>query len=104
MKPSTGCLTEGVGMSKKEDFELAVQLPAQERLLAELLILVRAQRGSSTRLSGFRERIAKELEQDEDHPVKIEPKEQAIHAPLLQTIDAALGVLVENRRRMREQP
>jgi hypothetical protein len=103
MQPSTGCLTEGVGMTKKEEFELAVQLAAHERLLAELLILVRAQRGSSTRLSGFRERIAKELEQDEDHPVEIDPKEQAIHARVLQIIDGALGVLVENRRRMREQ-
>jgi hypothetical protein len=71
---------EEMGMTKKEEFELAVQLAAHERLLAELLILVRAQRGSSTRLSGFRERIAKELEQDEDHPVEIDPKEQAIHA------------------------
>jgi hypothetical protein len=89
-------------MTEKEEFELAVQLAAHERLLAELLILVLAQRGSATRLNGLRERIAKELEQDEDHPVDIDPREQAIHDRVLRIIDAALGVLRENRRRMRE--
>ena len=34
-------IREGPTMTKKEEFELAVQLAAHERLLAELLILVR---------------------------------------------------------------
>jgi hypothetical protein len=90
-------------MTKKEQFELAVRLAAHERLLKELLILVRAQLGSPTRLSGFRNTIAKELEQDEDHPVEVDAMTQAVHDAVLQIIDDTLGQLVETRKRNREQ-
>ena len=89
-------------MTKKEEFQFAAQLAAHERL-AELFILVRAQRGSSQRLKNYRDRIAKEIETDEDHPVVIDPKEKAIHERMLQTIDAALGLLANEQKRLRGQ-
>jgi hypothetical protein len=90
-------------MTEGEEFELAVRLAAHEKLLAELLVLVRAQLASSKRLSDYRERIAAELLRDEDDPVEIDPREKAIHEHVLRIIDVALGLIAESRKRLREQ-
>jgi len=90
-------------MTEQEKFDLAIQLAAHKRLLKELLILVRAQRDSTKRLSDYRDRIAKELEQDEDHPVEIDPKTQAVRDAVVRIIDGALGLIAETRKRTREK-
>ena len=93
----------GKDVTKKEQFELAVRLAAHERLLKELLILVRVQRDSTKRLSDYRDRIAKELDQDEDHPVEIDAMTQAVHDAVVRIIDGAFGLIAESRKRTREQ-
>lgn len=97
-------------MTDKEKLDLTARLAAYEMLLAELLIVVYAQKGyGGNRLLNFRKQMEKQfsdvIQNDEDHPVEIDPRRKALYDHMICMIDKAVNLLVEQKvARGRSEP
>ena len=89
-------------MTEKERLDLTARLAAYEMLLAELLIVLYAQKGFGNRLLNFRKRMEEQfsdvIQDDEDHPVEIDPRRKALYEHVMGVIDTAVRRLVEQKQ------
>ena len=89
-------------MTEKERLDLTARLAAYEMLLAELLIVLYAQKGFGNRLLNFRKRMEEQfsdvIQDDEDHPVEIDPRRKALCEHVMGVIDTAVRRLVEQKQ------